>query len=194
MLQIIKNEFIEHINVCNETISSIAKPIEIASKICIESLSNGGKILICGNGGSAADAQHIAAELVGRYNIDRKGIAAIALTTDSSVLTSISNDYGYSNVFERQIEALANKNDVLIGISTGGSSENVVNAFKLAKDYGCKTIGMSGRGGGKFNAFCDINIVVKAEQTARIQELHIIIGHTICHIIESELGSPKKVE
>jgi D-sedoheptulose 7-phosphate isomerase len=135
--------------------------------------------------GSAADAQHIAAELVGRYKAERKGLAAIALTTDTSAITSIGNDYGYERVFDRQVEALANKGDVVIGISTGGSSANVINALKLANDSECKTIGLSGRGGGEMNEVCDIILVVPAEDMPRIQEMHIVIGHTICQLVES---------
>jgi D-sedoheptulose 7-phosphate isomerase len=152
------------------------------------SLKSGGKILIFGNGGSAADAQHIAAELVGRYKAERKGLAAIALTTDTSALTSIGNDYGYKRVFDRQVEALANKGDAVIGISTGGSSANVISALNLANKLGCKTIGLSGRDGGEMNTLCDINLVVPAEDTPRIQEMHIVIGHTICHLIDQEFS------
>ena len=191
MQSIIKHEFSEHIKVSVETIKSIGKPIEIAAKICIDSLKNGNKILIFGNGGSAADAQHIAAELVGRYKTERKGIPAIALTTDTSAITSIANDYGYLHVFERQVEALANEGDVVIGISTGGSSTNVISALRLANDLGCKTIGFSGRDGGEFNALCDVNLVAIAEDTPRIQEMHILIGHTICHLIELEFSRSK---
>ncbi len=191
MQSIIKQEFSEHIKVSEETIKSIGKPIEIAAKICIDSLKKGGKILIFGNGGSAADAQHIAAELVGRYKTERKGLSAIALTTDTSAITSIANDYGYLHVFERQVEALANKGDVVIGISTGGSSTNIISALKLANNLDCKTIGFSGRDGGEFNALCDVNLIAIAEDTARIQEMHILIGHTICHLIELEFSTPK---
>ncbi len=191
MQSIIKQEFSEHIKVSEETIKSIGKPIEIAAKICIDSLKKGGKILIFGNGGSAADAQHIAAELVGRYKTERKGLSAIALTTDTSAITSIANDYGYLHVFERQVEALANKDDVVIGISTGGGSTNVISALKLANNLGCKTIGFSGRDGGEFNALCDVNLIAIAEDTARIQEMHILIGHTICHLIELEFSRSK---
>jgi len=191
MQSIIKQEFSEHIKVSEETIKSIGKPIEIAAKICIDSLKKGGKILIFGNGGSAADAQHIAAELVGRYKTERKGLSAIALTTDTSAITSIANDYGYLHVFERQVEALANKGDVVIGISTGGTSANVISALKLANNLGCKTIGFSGRDGGEFNALCDVNLIAIAEDTARIQEMHILIGHTICHLIELEFSRSK---
>ena len=191
MQSIIKHEFSEYLKVSKKTIESIGKPIEIAAKICIDSLKNGNKILIFGNGGSAADAQHIAAELVGRYNTERKGIPAIALTTDTSAITSIANDYGYLHIFDRQVEALANKDDVAIGISTGGSSTNVISALKLANNLGCKTIGFSGKDGGEFNALCDVNLIAIAEDTPRIQEMHILIGHTLCHLIELEFSSSK---
>ena len=188
MRSIIEFEFNEHLKASKATMESIGDSLEIASKLCIESLQNGGKILIFGNGGSAADAQHIAAELVGRYKAERKGLAAIALTTDTSALTSIGNDYGYKRVFDRQVEALANKGDAVIGISTGGSSANVISALKLANDLGCKTIGLSGRDGGEMNALCNVNLVVPAEDTPRIQEMHIVIGHTICHLIDLEFS------
>ena len=188
MKSIIEFEFNEHLKTAQATLNYIAKPLEIATNLCIESLKNGGKILIFGNGGSAADAQHIAAELVGRYKVERKGLAAIALTTDTSALTSIGNDYGYKHVFDRQVEALANENDVAIGISTGGSSGNVINGLQTAKDLGCKLIGFSGRDGGEMNDLCDVNLVVPAEDTPRIQEMHIVIGHTICHLIDLEFS------
>jgi len=186
MQSIIKHEFSEHIKASQNTLDSIADQIETASKICINSLKNGGKILIMGNGGSAADAQHIAAELVGRYKTERKGLPAIALTTDTSAITSIANDYGFLHVFDRQVEALAHKDDVIIGISTGGTSPNVVNALTAANKLDCKTIGLSGKDGGDFNALCDVNLVVNSDDTPRIQEIHILIGHTICHLIEQE--------
>ena len=184
MKSIIENEFNEHAKAIKDTVKVAINDIENAAKICIECLKNGNKILIFGNGGSAADAQHIAAEIIGRYKTDRKGLAAIALTTDSSVLTAISNDFGYLEIFKRQVEALARPGDTLIGISTGGSSQNVVNALKIAKNIQCQTIGLSGKDGGKFNTICDVNIVAKAQDTARIQEMHILIGHTICHLID----------
>ena len=186
MQSIIKHEFNEHIKASQNTLESIVDQIETASKICINSLKNGGKILIMGNGGSAADAQHIAAELVGRYKTERKGLPAIALTTDTSAITSIANDYGFLHVFDRQVEALAHKDDVVIGISTGGTSPNVVNALTAANKLDCKTIGLSGKDGGDFNALCDVNLVVNSNDTPRIQEMHILIGHTICHLIEQE--------
>jgi D-sedoheptulose 7-phosphate isomerase len=188
MQSIIKHEFNEHIKVSLETIKSIEKPIEIAANLCIDALKKDNKILLFGNGGSAADAQHIAAELVGRYKTERKGLSAIALTTDTSSITSIANDYGYLNVFSRQVEALANKGDILIGISTGGTSANVISALKLANELGCITIGLSGKSGGEFNSLCDVNIVVPSEDTPRIQEMHIVIGHIICHLIDEEFS------
>ena len=186
MQSIIKNEFNEQIETSLTTINSIANQIETAAKICINCLNTNGKILIMGNGGSAADAQHIAAELVGRYKTERKGLSAIAITTDSSAITSIANDYGFLHVFDRQVEALANSNDVVIGISTGGTSVNVVKALATANDLGCKTIGLSGKDGGEFNSLCDVNLLVNSEDTPRIQEMHILIGHIICHLIEIE--------
>ena len=191
MQSIIKFEFEEHLKTSQATFESISYSVEVAAKLCLDCLKNGNKILLFGNGGSAADAQHIAAELVGRYKTERKGLAAIALTTDTSTLTAISNDYGYDCVFDRQVEALANTGDVAIGISTGGSSANVTSALKLAKDLDCKTIGFSGRGGGEMNELCDINIVVPAKDTARIQEMHIVIGHTICHLIDLAFNEAK---
>ena len=189
MQSIIKHEFNEHLKTSKVTMESTGKLIEFAAEICIDSLKNGGKILIFGNGGSAADAQHIAAEIVGRYKVERKGLPAIALTTDTSVITSIANDYDYLQVFARQVEALANKGDVLIGISTGGTSANIISALKLANNLGCKTIGLSGKGGGEFNSLCDVNIIVPSEDTPRVQEMHIVIGHTICHLIDQEFSN-----
>ena len=185
MKSIILDEFKNHIEVSSKTMVSLSNLIEIAANICINSLKNGNKILLIGNGGSAADAQHIAAEIIGRYKEERKGLPAIALTTDSSVITSISNDFGYLSVFTRQVEALANKDDVLITISTGGSSPNIISALKLAKELDCRTIGFSGKDGGAFNDLCDVNLVVASDDTPRIQEMHILIGHTICQLIDN---------
>ena len=188
MKDIIENEFNEHIQVAN-SIHFLTDAVAISAQLCIDCLKNGGKILLFGNGGSAADAQHIAAELVGRYKVERKSLPAIALTTDTSALTAIGNDYGYIHVFDRQVEALANKGDVAIGISTSGNSINVISALKLANDLGCRTIGLSGKGGGEFNSLCDVNIIAPSEDTPRIQEIHIVIGHTICHLIDQEFKS-----
>jgi len=184
MQLIIKSEFQKHIQTATLTMRSIPSSIEIAANLCIDSLSNGGKILIFGNGGSASDAQHIASELVGRYKSERKGLPAIALSSDTSALTSIGNDFGFTKIFERQVQALANHGDIAIGISTGGTSVNVINGLKTAKSLGCKIIGFSGRNGGDFNDLCNINIVVPEEDTPRIQEMHILIGHTICQLVD----------
>ena len=191
MQSIIKKELNEHLTTLDATMKSIGSSLEVAANICIDSLKQGGKILLFGNGGSAADAQHIAAELVGRYKLERKGLSAIALSTDTSSLTAIANDYGYEHVFDRQIEALANPEDVAIGISTSGNSSNVINALQLAKNIGCKSIGLSGKSGGDMNKLCDVNLVIPANDTARIQEMHILVGHIICHLIELEFRNSK---
>ena len=186
MKSIINHELNEHLITSKKTIKLASNSIEIAAKLCISCLKKGNKILLFGNGGSAADSQHIAAEIVGRYKTERRGLPAIALTTDTSALTAIANDYGYLNIFSRQLEALANKGDVFIGISTGGSSANVVNGLKIAQDLGCKAIGFSGKDGGEMKKICNINLIAPSEDTARIQEMHIIIGHIICHLIDQE--------
>ena len=141
MKSAIIKEFLAHQETIAKVIETMQGPLEEASKIAVETLKNGNKILLCGNGGSAADAQHFAAELTGRYKTERRGLPGIALTTDTSALTAIGNDYGYDRVFDRQVEALASKGDLLIGISTSGNSTNVINALKVARDLGCKTIG-----------------------------------------------------
>ncbi len=188
MNKTILHEFNSHKHVIDKMFGPLVADIEKASKIIIETLINHKKILLCGNGGSAGDAQHIAAELTGRYKIERKGLAAIALTTDSSALTAIGNDYGFERIFDRQVEALANEGDLLIGISTSGNSQNVINAFRIAREFKCNTIGLSGRAGGKFNSECDVNIIVPSDNTPRIQEMHILIGHTICQVIDDVFG------
>jgi D-sedoheptulose 7-phosphate isomerase len=185
MKKIISEEFNEHIKVAH-SLHNLNDSVELSAQLCIDSLKNGGKILLFGNGGSASDAQHIAAELVGRYKKDRQSLSAIALTTDTSILTSVSNDFGYNHVFDRQIEALANNGDVAIGITTSGKSQNVINALQLASSLNCKTIGLSGEYEGEMKKNCDINIAIASKDTARIQEMHILIGHTICHLIEQE--------
>ena len=184
MKSIINHELNEHLITSKKTIESASNSIEIAAKLCISCLKKGNKILLFGNGGSAADSQHIAAEIVGRFKTERKGLPAIALTTDSSAMTAIANDFGYLHVFERQIEALGSKGDVLIGISTGGSSKNVLNGIKLGKTLNCKAIGFSGKDGGDLSSLCHVNIVVPSDDTPRIQEMHIVIGHTICQLID----------
>ncbi|MCM1225259.1 MAG: D-sedoheptulose 7-phosphate isomerase [Lachnospiraceae bacterium] len=154
--------------------------------MAIHTLKNGGKILLCGNGGSAADSQHIAAELTGRYKRERRGLCAIALTTDTSALSAIGNDYGYDFVFSRQCEALAQKGDLLWGISTSGNSQNVLNALKVAREIGCATLGFGGRDGGAMRTLCDVLLISPSEDTPRIQEMHILMGHILCDLIERE--------
>lgn len=161
--------------------------LEKIVNLIVESMRNGGKILIAGNGGSAADAQHFAAEIVGRFVLERKGYPAIALTTDTSILTAVGNDYGYDSIFSRQVEALGNKNDVFIGISTSGNSKNVIEAVKIAKEKGLKTIGLTGRDGGIMKNLCDEIINFDYPETARVQEHHIMTYHLICEFVEREL-------
>ncbi|MES2447517.1 MAG: D-sedoheptulose 7-phosphate isomerase [Bacteroidota bacterium] len=179
-------ELNHHQNTIAKVIDQLVPAIETSCKMITETLLNGGKILLAGNGGSAADAQHIAAELTGRYVKERKALPAIALTVDTSALTAISNDYGYESVFSRQIEALANPNDLFIGISTSGNSANILKSLASAKAIGCKTIGLSGRDGGKMNDLCDINIIIPDDVTARIQEMHILIGHIFCKSVDEQ--------
>jgi D-sedoheptulose 7-phosphate isomerase len=176
----------------NEHIKTAKKMEELlplivsAAELCLTSLKDGGKILICGNGGSAADSQHIAAELSGRFKKERKALAGIALTTDTSALTAIGNDYGFEYVFSRQVEALAKEEDTLIAISTSGNSKNVINAIEAAKKIGCKIVTLTGKDGGKMKDLGDVNIVIPSNDTPRIQEMHIMVGHMICAFIDEE--------
>jgi len=184
MKQTITKEFQAHLETINSVINTMEDKLVEASNLAVKTLKAGNKILLCGNGGSAADAQHIAAELTGRYKTERRGLPGIALTTDTSALTAIGNDYGYERIFDRQIEALANKGDLIIGISTSGNSKNILSALKLAKVLGCNTLGFSGKNGGEMNEVCDVNLIVPSDDTPRIQEMHILFGHTICQIID----------
>ena len=187
MMTMIENEMKAHQETIARCLDEIQNYIYTGCILSMEAMKNGKKILIFGNGGSAADAQHIAAELVGRYKTERRGLPAIALTTDTSALTAIANDFGYEKVFERQVEALANEGDLLIGISTSGNSSNVNRALKLGREMGCKTIGLSGKDGGDMNGLCDLNIVVPSDDTPRIQEMHIMIGHILCQAVDSTI-------
>ena len=162
--------------------------IEKTAQAVIAALKNGGKILLCGNGGSAADCQHIAAELIGRFQKERKSLPAIALTTDTSILTSLANDYSFDIIFSRQLEGLGKKGDVLVGISTSGNSPNVVKAVEQANKMGIKTIAMTGRDGGMLARIADIAIVVPSAKTARIQESHVALLHAVCEVVEDELA------
>ncbi len=157
------------------------------AKIIISAYRKNKKVMLAGNGGSAADAQHIAGELVSRFYINRPALNAIALTTDTSILTAIGNDYGYEKLFERQIEALGQDGDIFIGISTSGNSKNIVNGLKIAKEKNIVTIGLTGAKIGVMDDFCDYLIKIPSEDTPRIQEVHIMVGHILCYLIEKEL-------
>ena len=167
--------------------SNIAE-IKSIAEIIIDAYRKGGKVVLFGNGGSAADAQHIAAELVGKFLLKRQAFPAIALNTNASIVTAIANDYSYDEVFSRQVEALVIDKDVVIGISTSGNSKNVVDAIALAKKKGAKTIGLTGGDGGELAKIAELTLIVPSDSTPRIQEAHITIGHIICEIVERELA------
>ena len=162
--------------------------IESIVRFIISAYKAGGKVVLFGNGGSAADAQHIACELIGRFGLKRQAFPAIALTTNTSTLTAVANDYGYEKVFSRQVEALVNEKDVAIGISTSGNSANVIEAIEIAKVKGAKTIGLSGGNGGKLAKVADLVLIVPSNSTPRIQESHIAIGHIVCELVEKEMS------
>ena len=188
----IKDIFLESIQIKEELMhKNIGQIIEIAD-IMIDSLKKNGKVILFGNGGSASDAQHIAAELVGRFKKDRTALAALSLTTNTSVLTSLANDYGYEVVFSKQVEALGQKNDVIIGISTSGKAKNVANGIKQAKKMGLKTVALTGGDGGELTKLADVSLIVPSSITARIQEAHITIGHIICELVEESLCQEQK--
>lgn len=168
-----------------QLLTSRLAEIEQAGELICQTLTAGNKILLCGNGGSAADAQHIAAELVGRYEQPRRAWPAIALTTDTSALTALSNDFGYEEVFARQVLALAQPSDLLIAISTSGKSANVIRAVEQAKEIGCRTLSLSGSNGGPLAALCDQAVIVESERTSRVQEAHITIGHLWCEMVDA---------
>jgi D-sedoheptulose 7-phosphate isomerase len=188
-----KNYIKEQIKLSYETKLSIYENEELLNKIvdvaqkCVELYKTDKKTILAGNGGSAADAQHIAAELVGRYGFDRPSIPSLALTTDTSNLTAIGNDYGYDKIFSRQLEGMGQSGDIFIGISTSGNSKNLVNAFKVAKDKNILSIALVGKDGGEMAEIADIALIVPSNSTPRIQESHILIGHILCDIIEKEI-------
>jgi D-sedoheptulose 7-phosphate isomerase len=165
----------------------VLRSIEESVKLCCTALKKGNKIIFAGNGGSAADAQHLAAELVNRFGFERPGLPAIAITTDTSVLTSISNDYGFDRLFARQIEAIGNKGDIFLSLSTSGNSPNITEGIIEASKKGIINIGLTGRTGGKMITLCDLCISVPSDETPRIQEAHILIGHIICSGIENDI-------
>ncbi len=187
MRDTIKDILLESIAVKEDLLHhNIGKIIEIADMV-VDSLKNGGKVLVFGNGGSASDSQHIAGEFVGRFKKDRKALPAIALTTNTAIITAIANDYSYDVIFSRQIEALGAKNDVAIGISTSGKAKNVSCGIKQAKKMGIKTIAFTGGDGGDIAKLADISLIVKSPITARVQEAHITVGHIICELAEHAL-------
>lgn len=183
----IKKILQESIDVKKKLLKSQQANIKKAARIVIDSLKNGGKVLLFGNGGSAADSQHLAAEFVGRFNVNRKALPAIALTTDSSILTCISNDFGYEKVFIRQLAALGRRGDVAFAISTSGNSESVIKAAEEARHIGMKVVALTGEGGGDLSSVADVVIKVPSRSTPRIQESHITIGHLICQLAEEEI-------
>lgn len=176
----------EHLSLF-DTLDSLQGDVQNAAAMVVRTLSSGGKLMLCGNGGSAADSQHIAAELTGRFVQDRRPLAAIALTTDSSALTCIGNDYDFSEVFSRQVIGLGRPGDCLLAISTSGTSANVVKAVEAAQRLQISTVALSGRDGGRLRSLCDAAIVVPSATTARIQEAHIFVGHALCALIEEGL-------
>jgi D-sedoheptulose 7-phosphate isomerase len=184
---LINDSLQQHIEVFNSIVSEHQGAIRECSELIWNTVLSGGKILLCGNGGSAADAQHIAAEFVGRYESERKALPAIALTTDTSALTALANDYDFERIFARQVEALATSGDCLIAISTSGNSPNVISAVMVARSRGCRVIGMTGASGKKLASLCDAAILVPSTRTSRIQEGHIAVAHIICEIIDAKL-------
>ena len=189
LTNLIENSIGEHIKVCQDILKGEISNINLCAELIFETFNRGNKVLICGNGGSAADAQHIAAEFVGRFETERKALPAIALTTDTSALTALANDYNFERVFSRQIEALARKGDLLIAVSTSGNSPNIISAVMSARQIGCKVLGMTGKKGKKIASLSDACLMIPAARTARIQEAHITIAHIWCEIIDTKLNS-----
>lgn len=188
MVEEIKNQFEKNIELHRLAKEQLSPQIAEAASLILDVYKQGRKLLLCGNGGSAADAQHIAAELVGRFKKERRGLPAIALTTDTSIMTSLANDYWYDLMFARQVEALGDKGDVLIGISTSGNSVNVIRAIEAANFKGLRTIGFLGGDGGKLKDLVELPLVVPSSDADRIQEVHIAMGHIICDLIDSEVS------
>ena len=182
----INSQFKELVEIFN-IIQQLTPKINEIVNICVQSIKNGNKIIFCGNGGSASQSQHLTAELVGRYKLERKAINSISLTVDTSNLTAIGNDYGFENIFSRQLEGIGAKGDVIIGLSTSGNSKNILNAFNVAKDKNIITIALSGKDGGEMSKIADYSLIVPAQTSAHIQECHLVIGHLICDLIEDEI-------
>jgi D-sedoheptulose 7-phosphate isomerase len=186
--EMLSASLLEHVRVMQAVLRENVAEIERAAQLICRTLSEGHKLLLCGNGGSAADAQHIAAELVGRYERQRRAWPAIALTTDTSALTALGNDYGYAEIFARQVEALARPGDLLLAISTSGDSPNVLKAVERAREKGCRSIALTGAGGGRLAPACDEAIIIPSARTSRVQEAHITIGHLWCEMIDAALS------
>lgn len=184
----LSRNFAAHVQCIRLVRATLAEPIKNIGHLLAQSLANGGTLFWCGNGGSAADSQHLAAELVGRFKNDRRPLRSIALTTDTSVLTCVANDYSYKDIFARQVDALGRQGDTLLVISTSGNSENVLRALKAGKRMGLTTVALLGKGGGHCKDLSDYSLVVPSQDTARIQETHILIGHILCELIEEEMG------
>jgi len=190
MIDEINRQLKAHIDVIRMVEEQMSDSITACVELLVDTLSKGGKLLLMGNGGSAADAQHFAAEMVGRFLLERRALPAIALTTDTSILTAVGNDYGFDDVFARQVEALANPGDVLIGLSTSGNSHNVKCALEAGQKLGAKTIGLLGRDGGVIGPFVDLNLTVPCTETPRVQEAHLVIIHILCDLVEKCLFCP----
>lgn len=187
MIQEITAQLSAHRDVITRIEQELSPRIADLVTLLAETFGRGGKLLVMGNGGSAADAQHFVAEIVGRFKMERRGLPAIALSTDTSILTAIGNDYGFDMVFRRQVEALAVAGDVVIGISTSGNSPNVQQALELAREKGCRTVGLLGKDGGSIKAVCDLALIVPTNDTPRVQEGHITIIHIVCDLLEKTL-------
>ena len=187
MNKIIQSNLEEHREVLNQ-LNSVESSIEAVAKLLIYCLKEDKTVFWCGNGGSASDSQHLTGELIGRFKGDRKPLKSISLNADSAVMTCIINDYGYEHIFSRQIEALGTEGDILIGISTSGNSNNVNNAFRVAKEKKIHTVGFLGKGGGEASKLVEYSILIPSQSTARIQEMHITVGHILCELIEEGLG------
>ena len=188
MKELIQKRVLESIRVKEETLKKNVDAVAHMAVEMTEALKRGNKLIFFGNGGSAADSQHIAAEFIGRFQKERKSLPAIALTTDSSILTALGNDYGFDVVFARQLEGLGQKGDIAVAISTSGNSKNVIEAVKQAKKMGIKTLAFTGGSGGKLAALCDLNFIVASDVIARIQESHICFFHILCEIVENNLS------
>ena len=185
MNQLINARIAEHMETVQAVLNSdLPVKVELVANQVKKALAGGHKVLFCGNGGSAADSQHLAAEFVGRFQKERRGLAGIALTVDTSILTAVGNDYGFETIFRRQVEALGQPGDLLIGLSTSGNSPNVLQAVELAKQMGIYCVGFTAAGGGKMASVCDICLAVPAKVTARAQEMHILLGHILCELVD----------